>query len=665
MASTRSTSCVRFRIPFLSTMAVTLVLCCAASGQTTLYVDDDNCPGSGVGSLVDPYCSIQVAIDASVNGDTVEVASGTYFEAIDFSGKAITLRSSDGPATTIIDATNVPAVGETVSVVRCVNGETAATVLYGFTITGGTGDTTATALPVGGGMYNNGSSPTVDNCTFNGNTANSGGGMYNSNFSNPTVANCTFSENSVIFRGGIGGGMCNSSNSNPTVTNCIFSGNTALLGGGMSNRSSSPTLTNCMFSGNSASRTGGGISNVSSSPTLTNCTFSGNMAIIDGGGMINASSSNPTITNCILWGNSPNEIFSNNNSNNNTPIIAYSDVGGSGGSAAWNPLIGTDGGGNIDAAPLFVDPLGLDGLAGTADDDLRLLPGSPCIDAGDNTAVPIGVTTDLDGNPRFVDDPSTPDTGNGMSPIIDMGAYELQPVCGNGVTEPGEQCDDGNTDSGDGCDENCLIELGACCMETACSYVTQVDCVNAGGSFLGLDMTCPTPSDIPGGLSDDANPCAMPIEIDIKTGSCPNPVNRRSRGVVPMAIIGSLDFDVSEIDLDSLTLAQADGVGGSVSPLNGTKEPGIVIEDVATAFDGETCACHDLGGDGIDDLSMKFSTADMVSTLRLDNFPRGATIELMIRGFLLNGTEFAGVDCIVVLEKGRITNVLRPTQRIR
>ena len=80
--------------------------------------------------------------------------------------------------------------------------------------------------------------------------------------------------------------------------------------------------------------------------------------------------------------------------------------------------------GNIDADPLFADPDGPDNLPGTADDDLRLSPGSPCIDAADNTAVPIGITTDLAGNPRFVDNLITPDTGNGTPPIVDMGAYE-------------------------------------------------------------------------------------------------------------------------------------------------------------------------------------------------------------------------------------------------
>ena len=80
--------------------------------------------------------------------------------------------------------------------------------------------------------------------------------------------------------------------------------------------------------------------------------------------------------------------------------------------------------GNISDDPLCVDADGADDVAGTEDDDLRLLPGSPCIDAGSNGAVPVDVLTDLDGLPRFIDDPLTGDTGAGAPPVVDMGAYE-------------------------------------------------------------------------------------------------------------------------------------------------------------------------------------------------------------------------------------------------
>ncbi len=313
-----------------TTLAISLALTCAASAQTTIYVDVNNCPTPGTGSLVDPFCSIQDAIDASVDTDTIEVAPGTYHEAIDFIGKAITLRSADGPATTIIDATTVPDLGSGVTVVRCVNGETAATVLDGFTITGGTGDTSVFVEPIGGGMLNSyPASPTVTNCTFSRNTADFGGGMCNISAS-PIVTNCSFSENTAVRSGG---GMFNYLESYPVIKNSTFRGNIAQVGGGMLNAvlgeglsvtdcsfignsaidntntfglggaiyigGTNPPITNCTFSGNTA-RLGGGIYLYKfASPKITNCTFSGNLAVT-GAGLYNAHSSNPTLTNCIL-----------------------------------------------------------------------------------------------------------------------------------------------------------------------------------------------------------------------------------------------------------------------------------------------------------------------------------------------------------------------------
>ena len=91
---------------------------------------------------------------------------------------------------------------------------------------------------------------------------------------------------------------------------------------------------------------------------------------------------------------------------------------------------GFPGTGNLDIDPMFVDPLGPDGLPGTVDDDLRLQAVSPCIDAADSTAPPIDpfepMPFDLDGNARFIDDTETEDTGVEECPIVDMGAYEFQ-----------------------------------------------------------------------------------------------------------------------------------------------------------------------------------------------------------------------------------------------
>jgi hypothetical protein len=95
-------------------------------------------------------------------------------------------------------------------------------------------------------VYNYDSSPTLTDCTFENNTAESGGGMYNVE-------------------------------SNPTLTDCTFTGNTAIYGGGMSNSLSSPTLENCIFTTNTATNIGGGMYNyINSSPTLTDTTVCGN-----------------------------------------------------------------------------------------------------------------------------------------------------------------------------------------------------------------------------------------------------------------------------------------------------------------------------------------------------------------------------------------------------
>ena len=198
---------------------------------------------------VGPGDSIQDAINAAMDGDEIVVAPGTYVETINFNGKAITVRSSDGAEVTIIDGTGF------FHVVQCVSGEGLDTVLDGFTITGGHAQGPAGRNNTGGGMYNHTSSPTVTNCTFADNFANySGGGLY-SIFGSPTVTNCTFSGNTCNISGG---GMFLESGS-PTVNNCMFSGNAAgVFGGGMSTGGGSPTVTNCSFIGNSAVENGGG-----------------------------------------------------------------------------------------------------------------------------------------------------------------------------------------------------------------------------------------------------------------------------------------------------------------------------------------------------------------------------------------------------------------------
>jgi predicted outer membrane repeat protein len=298
----------------------------------------------------------------------------------------------------------------------------------------------------GGAMYNNGvhggaSSPALTHVTFHGNSAGSrGGGMYNSaddGVSSPTLTHVTFSGNSAETDGGaIYSEGCLSGVGSPTLMNVTFDGNSAgwrggaMVNNGQDGGASSPTLTNVTFSGNSAEDDGGAMVNDGgdggvSSPTLTNVTFSGNSAEADGGAMVNdgmgesAGTCSPTLTNIILSSNNATGHGDHMYNHRAAPAIGYSLVeDGWDGSGVYNDASTvTDNGGNIDADPQFVN---------AEDGDLHLQSISPAIDAGDNSALPSSVTTDLDGNPRFVDIPTVSDTGSGTPPIVDMGAYEVQ-----------------------------------------------------------------------------------------------------------------------------------------------------------------------------------------------------------------------------------------------
>ncbi|MEW6605827.1 MAG: right-handed parallel beta-helix repeat-containing protein [bacterium] len=396
----------------LGLMVLGVVFLTQGANAADLYV-----PGS--------YTTIQSAINAATNGDTVLVNNGTYIENINFLGKGITVQSVHGTTTTII---NGNASG---SVVTFNSGEGTNSVLSGFTIQNGratygggiycsnSSSPTISNCSIsgnsasgdGGGIYcNSSSSPTITNCTISGNSASRDGGGIYCNSSSPTITNCSISGNSAsggygggIFcdssspaitncsisgnsAGGVGGGIFCVSSSSPAITNCSISGNSAEDGGGIFCWSSSPAITNCSISGNSAGWGGGIFCEFSSSPTIANCSISGNSASGQGGGIF-CSSSSPTVVNSILWGDTPDEIYLDSSSIN----ITYSDI-----------QSGYAGEGNIAADPQFV-----------GGGDYHLQASSPCIDVGSNTAVPAWLTTDKDGHPRIVR-------------TVDMGAYEFQ-----------------------------------------------------------------------------------------------------------------------------------------------------------------------------------------------------------------------------------------------
>lgn len=166
------------------------------------------------------------------------------------------------------------------------------------------------------------------------------------------------------------------------------------------------------------------------------------------------------------------------------------------------------------------------------------------------------------------------------------------------------------------------------------------------GSFSGIDrLAMSTVGDdySPGatGISyiDNIIVSQQPIQvpIDIKPGSCPNPLNVNNKGVLPVAILGTEDFDVFDIDVASIRLE-------GISPIRSG------YEDVATPFEGEICECHELGADGYLDLTLKFTTQEIVDAIGDVN--DGDEVILTISGKLSDGRDFEGADCVVIIKKG-------------
>ncbi|MBT7377044.1 MAG: hypothetical protein HN820_02690, partial [Candidatus Marinimicrobia bacterium] len=280
-----------------------------------------------------------------------------------------------------------------------------------------------------------------------------GGGMYLNN-SNPKINNVTINGNK-----GIGGGL-GMNNSNPTIKNVIIKGNTGSgSGGGIYLNFSNPIITNTTIIGNVASR-GGGIILYDSDPILNHVTIVDNVAsgsTNPGGGIYLRATSNFTLTNSIIWNNTPGPVSFENITNQ--PNINFSDVDGIendgfgclpnndecgsliesecyenvgycldtyndwcvdfdestcqsltdiGECGGWsigvcigwveNNLI--DNTSTIDADPLFADP---------ENGDYTLQEGSPCIDAG---------TSDIDGD-------GIDDITDFVGSAPDMGAYEF------------------------------------------------------------------------------------------------------------------------------------------------------------------------------------------------------------------------------------------------
>ena len=425
--------------------------------------------------------SIQEAINAASDGDTIVIADGRYTGSgnidLDFKGKAILVRSENGSKNCIIDCEGIGRG------FYFHNGEQKDSIVKGFTIMNGVAPNYGDwPREVGGAIFCNYASPTIKSCviknnmawrgggiflnyssaiiinsSFTDNWAGNGGGGIHSTWSSPTIMDCTFNGNITDADSG-GAIFCNHSANSPIISNCTIENNTAQFGGGISCYFSSPIITGCTIIKNKANRGGGIRCYAFSSPKIKNCSLVANTANKFGGGIFCKDSSSPTIINTIISGNTattksgggiyaesagPKIISSSvigNNSfsgggglysiNGSTPLINNSIFWKNEaqfGMEIFNDVLsnttvtytdidqqGYEGlEGNIRKDPLFIDINNQDPVLW----DVHLQSTSPAIDAGTNEFIEL-TETDFDGDPRVFDG-----DGDGDS-IIDMGADE-------------------------------------------------------------------------------------------------------------------------------------------------------------------------------------------------------------------------------------------------
>lgn len=398
-------------------------------------------------------------------------------------------------------------------------------VLDGFTVSGGKGDA---AFPhnVGAGLYSNNSSARVANCVFRdndvgGTTILGHGGAISVSGGLPTFTNCTFIGNRASASGGV---ATNNLGTEIGYFNCRFLGNRAgsdgtVRAGGLNG--ADVTMVGCLFSGNVVNGKGGAIyAFPDATVRVSNCTFSANHAPLGAGGFWGEPGNSLFLTNSILWGNTTNG-GGGQSAQLSVGTISpnYSIIQG------WNNVFG--GMSNSGADPLFADPDGADNLLGTLDDNPRPRPGSPAIDSGINTAVPLDdgdvdsdgdvferLPLDVDRKPRFYDEPQTPNTGAGSPPYVDRGAVESTRDCNtNGVLDEteaalgiSEDCN-GNLrpdecEPNDDCDNNGVQDI--------CDAANGLDC-----NHNGIPDSC----DLVAGLAIDCNQNALPDECDVAAGT--------------------------------------------------------------------------------------------------------------------------------------------------
>ena len=258
------------------------------------------------------FQTIQEAINFASDGDVILVEPGYYTSTqdnvVDLLGKALVLRSTEGPEVTAIDGEG------TRRGIIFQNGETTATVIDGFSILDcfapwydldGDGVEDEDEF-IGGGVLNvNGSSPTILNCHFLVNEASAdGGALFSFGESQLELTDCLFDRNDC---GPVGvGGAISVEESDPILTRCTFLSNEAKSAGGFGSNGGAisllrtdAVLDECVFEFNRASY-GGGVSTAGGKPSITNCHFRLNQATSSGGGVAVFAGGEPVLSGCVF-----------------------------------------------------------------------------------------------------------------------------------------------------------------------------------------------------------------------------------------------------------------------------------------------------------------------------------------------------------------------------
>ena len=260
--------------PFFALVIAAGCLFGPIANGATFYVSlcgQDNWVGVQPGCLAPfgPKRTIQAAIDAANNGDTVTVLPGVYFETIDFDGKEIAVTGAAGPETTIIDGNGDGPV------VLCNSFEGPGTTFSGFTVRNGYNEDT------------------------------NGAGMLIA-LGTVTVSNCIFQDNEAGI--GVGGAGMAAQASNVTITNCQFLSNIGWSAGGLLVFGGSATVTDCNFDGNNGTNRGGGMYVLDADVDVTNCSFiNGYVGGLDsaGAGLYIDQNSTVTMADCTIADNFP------------------------------------------------------------------------------------------------------------------------------------------------------------------------------------------------------------------------------------------------------------------------------------------------------------------------------------------------------------------------